>query len=139
MQPIKSILSSWFWVWFGIIIGLSFMATPIKFHATQLELPVALEVGKVTFQLLAKAEWFLAIALVVALVAKPNKITLILIAAMVIILVLQQLWLMPALYGRADAVIAGGTSSSSVIHLFYIIAEVAKLVALAGLGFFVRR
>lgn len=130
----KKILSIWFWVWFGIVIGVSFMATPIKFQAVQLELPVALEVGKVTFQLLAKTERILALGLVAALLFKPKPIIIALVVVMAAILLAQQFWLMPALYERVDAVIAGQNLPASSIHFIYVFIEVCKLVILAGLG-----
>src|SRR5690606_24993326 len=43
--------------WLGLLCGISFLATPVKFQVASLDLPVALEVGKVTFALLAKVEW----------------------------------------------------------------------------------
>lgn len=130
----KKLLSIWFWVWFGIVVGVSFMATPVKFQATQLDLPVALEVGKVTFQLLAKSERILALGLVAALIFKPKPIIIALVATMATILLVQQFWLMPALYERVDMVIAGQDLPKSSIHIIYIAVEVCKLIILAGLG-----
>lgn len=37
-------------VWAGMIVGVSGLATPAKFVAPSLNLPIALEVGRVTFQ-----------------------------------------------------------------------------------------
>ncbi|MGH6868523.1 MAG: hypothetical protein ACREDA_06585 [Methylocella sp.] len=36
-------------LWIGVLIGISFIATPIKFKARSLTLPVALDVGQTTF------------------------------------------------------------------------------------------
>ncbi|MFV0322321.1 MAG: hypothetical protein ACK5LE_08085 [Alphaproteobacteria bacterium] len=130
----KKLLSIWFWIWFGIVVGVSFMATPVKFQATQLDLPVALEVGKVTFQLLAKSERILALGLVAALIFKPKPIVIALVALMAAVLLVQQFWLMPALYERVDMVIAGQDLPKSSIHFIYIFVEVFKLIILAGLG-----
>jgi len=41
------------WVWMGIVIGVSFLATPVKFTADSLTRPVALDVGRATFHALA--------------------------------------------------------------------------------------
>ena len=42
--------------WAGFLAGVSFLATPIKFTAPRLALPVALDVGRVTFAALNKVE-----------------------------------------------------------------------------------
>ena len=54
------------WTWLGLILGVSFLATPAKFQAETLTLPVALEVGRVTFRLLDRLEWLLLAAVMVA-------------------------------------------------------------------------
>jgi hypothetical protein len=53
-------------VWAGMIIGVSGLATPIKFTAPSLTLPHALEGGRVTFHLFSRVEWGLAIMLAFA-------------------------------------------------------------------------
>lgn len=47
-----------FFIWSGAILGLSFIATPIKFKAEGLTLSVSIEIGKVTFHFFNKIEWF---------------------------------------------------------------------------------
>ena len=39
--------------WLGKLLGVSLVSTPVKFQASSLDLPVALEVGRVTFELSA--------------------------------------------------------------------------------------
>jgi hypothetical protein len=46
----------------GILLGISFLATPIKFLVPLLTLPVALDIGRITFHALIKLEWFLVFA-----------------------------------------------------------------------------
>ena len=43
-------------VWFGVLAGVSFLATPIKFMAPSLSLSVALDVGRQTFAALNPLE-----------------------------------------------------------------------------------
>jgi hypothetical protein len=43
-------------VWAGMLIGISFLATPAKFLAPSLALPVALDVGRLTFGLFSLVE-----------------------------------------------------------------------------------
>jgi hypothetical protein len=51
------------WVWMGIVIGVSFLATPIKFTADSLTRPVALDVGRATFNALGYLELALTVTL----------------------------------------------------------------------------
>jgi uncharacterized membrane protein len=44
-------------LWVGSVLGVSFIAAPTKFMASHLTMPVALEVGKVTFHVFNKVEW----------------------------------------------------------------------------------
>jgi len=50
-------------VWLGMLIGVSFLATPVKFVVKDLSLPVALQVGQATFGLFTNVEWLCAGAL----------------------------------------------------------------------------
>lgn len=117
-------------VWLGIVVGVSFLATPIKFAAPSLDLPTALEVGRVTFRLLARVEWILAAALAVAAWrcgVRPAWSVWLTIA----ILVLEAAWLMPALGVRTDAIRAGVAVPPSQLHTLFIAAELTKCIALA--------
>lgn len=49
------------YVWLGLVLGVSFLATPIKFRAESLTLPVALDVGSTTFHAFGRLEWLLSI------------------------------------------------------------------------------
>lgn len=49
--------------WVGILIGISFIATPVKFQATSLKRPVALDIGRATFRFFSRIEWLLAAVL----------------------------------------------------------------------------
>ena len=55
-------------LWIGLLVGVCFIATPAKFQAQSLSLPVALDVGRSTFAIWNNVEWIL-IAFVVPLMA----------------------------------------------------------------------
>jgi hypothetical protein len=55
------IVSPLLFVWSGLLIGVSFVATPAKFLAPSLQLPQALDVGRWTFHVLTLMEWTLVI------------------------------------------------------------------------------
>jgi hypothetical protein len=121
--------------WAGLLVGVSFLATPVKFEAESLSRPVALDVGRATFHLMSKAEIGLAIGLValaVAMAAKGrlNAMAGLLVALVIVLVALQAGWLLPQLDTRVAAIIDGQEPPSSHLHLVYVVAEVAKLAAL---------
>lgn len=129
-------LGAIFFVWLGIILGVSFLATPVKFQAPHLTLAVALEVGKVTFHLLHKVEWgLLALTFFLAYLAKVDKKNQGSMLILGIILALQNLWLIPTLDLRIDAIVAGITLPPRHFHITYITIEILKLVLLGFIAF----
>ena len=113
--------------WLGLLVGVSFVATPVKFGAESLTLPVALDVGRATFGFFNNVEWIAFGALVVAVIfsgplAFPSAIT----ALLGTILLAQTVWLLPTLDGRIAAIIAGQTVPHSIDHFIYIGLDVAK-------------
>lgn len=122
-------------VWLGLLVGVSFIATPVKFAAPSLELGPALDVGRVTFGLFSRIEWGLAAlsALTVAFAGLPRGRAAA-VAALVVMLALQALWLLPALDDRVVAIIAGQFPPPSVHHTVYAGLEAAKACVLLGLA-----
>lgn len=121
--------------WLGMLLGVSFLATPVKFQAPWPDLPVALEVGRVTFAVFARVEWGLALLLGIAVVPPRRPRAQILVAAVaILIVVLQTLWLLPVLDVRVEAVIAGRPMPSSIHHLLYAGMEAVKASALASVA-----
>ena len=121
-------------VWIGALIGVSFLATPVKFQAESLTLPVALEVGRVTFRLFSKVECMLGIALLLASIrgsaGQFNIAAISTAGACLGILALQAFWVRPHLDARVERVISGETPPPSVGHKVYVTLEVAKLALL---------
>ena len=122
-------------LWLGLLFGVSFLATPVKFAAPTLTLPVGLDVGRVTFALFNKVEWAMAaLVAIVFLFAGMRRISLVLLAASIGILGLQQFWLRPILDVRIAAAIAGTPMPQTYHHVAYVAFEVAKAVSLLGLA-----
>lgn len=114
-------------VWAGIIIGVSLIATPVKFQAPSLTMPVGLEVGRYTFRLLARVELcFLIAVLIAAGVARPRPITLLVLGLIAIQMLLQRYWLLPVLDNRVSQILAGNAVSVSIHHRVYAVMEIAK-------------
>lgn len=124
-------------VWTGMVIGVSGLATPVKFQASSLSLPVALEVGHVTFRAFSRVEWLLTLLLLLsgAMAGLRARAGLWLPIGLIAAVVLAQaFWLLPVLDARIAAVISGNPFPPSHVHLFYVIAEGAKLVMLLAIG-----
>lgn len=129
-QRVK-LLATIYLLWAGIILGVSFIATPVKFQAPHLTVPIAIEVGKATFHLFSKIELILLIG--VALLAGMFQIKKRFWFSWVplsFIVLSQRFWLLPALDIQADIVIAGGNPSLGYLHLTYIVLECLKVLLL---------
>ena len=122
--------------WIGMLIGISFIATPVKFRVTSLTRPVALEVGRVTFHVFSRIEWLL-VALLLGAEAMANGAAWRwpLAALVTAIVLLQSTWLLPALERRVAGVISGERLAPSHAHQVYSVLEGLKLLALIAVGF----
>jgi len=122
-------------LWLGALLGVSFLATPVKFQAPSLDLPTALDVGRVTFALFSRVEWGLCAVLLVGMViGRDSAVRLASGAGLVLLLLIQALWLLPVLDARVGEIIAGTAVPSSRHHVLYVGTEVAKAILLLGLG-----
>lgn len=118
-------------VWLGMLLGVSFLATPVKFMAPSLSLPVALDVGRHTFAVYNKTELLLsAILLGFALLGARSRTSLIAIVLVVGLVVAQTVWLLPVLDSRVGMIIAGQPPAASNLHMLYIVLDVVKLLGL---------
>ncbi|MCG8544960.1 MAG: hypothetical protein MJE12_12205 [Alphaproteobacteria bacterium] len=120
-------------LWAGMLIGVAFIATPVKFAAPTLEHAAALDVGRVTFALFSKIEWgaVAVLALVVMLAGFPLWAVAITVA-LAVCLAVQGIWLLPALNERVVAVIAGTPLPASHHHTVYAVLEALKLLLLVA-------
>lgn len=128
-QVSQTLLPAIYLIWAGLILGVSFIATPVKFQAPHLTMPVALEVGKATFHLFNIVEWSVIVMASVLTVFLPyTRRKWLALVALATVLIAQSFWLLPILDGRADAVIAGSLSEPGHHHWVYIVLEVIKLL-----------
>lgn len=127
-------------LWAGMVLGVSFLATPVKFMAPSLTLPVALDVGRQTFGVFTKLELLLALILLILVWVQgagslQRPLYRRLISSLLLVLVLLQLlWLRPVLDDRVEIILQGGQPPSSWLHNVYIVVEVVKLAGLLVLG-----
>lgn len=122
-------------LWFGMLVGVSFIATPVKFGATTLSLPVALDVGRTTFALFNGIEWgMLALLVTVVIFSGPLAFASLVTAVLALILTLQTTWLLPILNDRVADIIGGHTPPSAPYHIIYIGTDIAKGGLLAAMA-----
>lgn len=122
-------------LWAGEIIGLSFIATPAKFLATDLTVPQLLLVGRATFGV---QQWIETgfIILLLGLVfyrTMQNTLTPIEIINVVVVgtlYLVQYYWVLPILDARVTLIQTGADVPSSNLHSIYVIIELAKIVSL---------
>lgn len=117
-------------IWFGMLVGVSFLAAPAKFLAPSLSLPVALDVGRHTFMVFNRTEWLLSFALTGLILFGPWSRVSVTGAIVVALVAAETFWLLPLLDSRVDVIIAGQQPAPSRLHTLYILFEVTKLFGL---------
>jgi hypothetical protein len=123
-------------VWFGMVLAISFMEAPLKFQAPGINIPLGLGIGRLVFFTLNKMEIICALLMLIACFrVRPNTRTM-LVAFWVsfVILLLETVWLLPVLDARAEQVIAGTASPFSNSHVVYIVFDAVKIIALLMFG-----
>jgi hypothetical protein len=123
--------------WWGAVVAISFLETPLKFRAPGITVPLALGIGRLVFRALNYLEAGFAIVVLVGLFRSATALrgsSWVLAVAICLILLVQGGFLRPALDRRATALANGEPIPSSRLHLLYISGEVAKLLALPALA-----
>ena len=122
--------------WFGMTAGISLLATPLRFSASTITRPVALDVGRVVFSALNKAE-FVALILLLITVRVSGKARALwaVCGVLALILIAQSAWLLPELAARTQMVIDGREPPQSYVHAIYSTLELSKLAILFVTGF----
>ena len=124
-------------LWIGFLGAISFMEAWLKFRAPGVTVALGLGIGKLVFYALNKMEWIFAAAIMLNILLYKNKVVnrnMLFLIIPVILLIVQTAWMLPALDARADAHIAGNIPAASNLHLYYIGAEVLKLICLLFFG-----
>ncbi|UKJ06842.1 DUF4149 domain-containing protein [Solitalea lacus] len=122
-------------MWLGCVCAISFLEAPVKFTAPHLTLQVGVEVGRQVFKALNKAEIvFCAIILCFTFINQWSRSIRIISSTIALIVLLQSVWLLPALHLRVDQIINGATPPPSNLHYLYILLDVLKVVGLVLLG-----
>jgi hypothetical protein len=138
-ERIRNALLSPSWIcflWAGLSIGVSMIATPVRFTASTITRPVALDVGRVVFAALNKAELAaLVLLLIVVRVSGTARRWWAVGALLTLIVLAQGVWLIPELAARTEIIIAGGEPPPSYAHAIYSSLELIKIGLLLYCGF----
>ena len=118
-------------VWLGILGGLAFIETPLKFLAPGITVELALGIGRLV---LTTADFIsVGMLLVVTLLSIKPRLgrsvwgTL---AALWVVLIAQVAIIRPLLNARTDIVLAGGEAGESQLHTVYIATSFLLLVGI---------
>lgn len=121
--------------WAGFLVGVSFLATPVKFLAPSLSLPVALDVGRQMFLIFNRSEVVLGAFMLLLLLWGLRTTAAISLGAVLDLLILTQtFWMLPILDARVETILQGGTPAQSSLHTFYVIVECVKLALLLAIA-----
>lgn len=138
-QRIRNALLNPAWVcfmWAGMTVGISMIATPVRFTAVSISRPVALDVGRVVFAALNKAELLaLVLLLIIVRVSGRSRELWAWCGILILIVLAQGAWLIPELAARTDIIMAGGELPPSAAHAIYSSLELVKIGVLLFLGF----
>jgi hypothetical protein len=123
-------------LWVGMTVGVSMIATPVRFTAASITRPIALDVGRVVFAALNKAELAaLVMLLIIVRVAGLARKWWAVCAFLALIVLAQGVWLIPELASRTDIIMAGLEPPPSYAHAIYSSLELIKIGLLLFLGF----
>lgn len=119
--------------WLGLLIGLAFIETPLKFLAPGVTVEIALGIGRLVLTT-ADIIGVVMLVLITALSVRPRlgRAIWITLAALWAVLIVQVAIIRPMLNARTDLVLAGAEAGESQLHTFYIAADVLLLLGLIG-------
>ena len=124
-------------IWVGLILGISFLEAWLKFRAPGVTTAIGLGIGRLVFGALNKLEWLLTLVLILTLFTRQIPLLSdsgMMLSVIVVVLLTQTLWLLPALNKRAFRVINDRPVKPSGLHVIFIAAELAKIVLLVLTG-----
>ncbi|SFJ11899.1 hypothetical protein SAMN05421692_1165 [Chryseobacterium indologenes] len=113
----------------GMLMTVSFLETPLKFQVQGMALTTALGLGKLMFGVSTKIQnLFLFLILAFMMISYKNytKFDFLIIIVFLILLSLQQYWMLPVLGNRVDLLSSGRALPPTPVHDYFIYAESAK-------------
>jgi hypothetical protein len=119
-------------LWCGVLLGVSFIATPAKFLVAELDIVTAIKVGRATFEVYHYFEIAAVCLVFLTLCAfRVNKTVWGYFALLGLVLAMQFFFIQPRLLENSDKLFAGiAMQSKSYAHLYYIFCDCVKAVLL---------
>jgi hypothetical protein len=136
----SKVIAAILFLWAGLLLGVSFVATPAKFLAPSLPMAQALDVGRWTFHVLTLIEWGLVVVVAVVLAIAWRSVTSRvgrvagLLAAIAAVLAAESFVLRPQLDARVLRIMAGESVPPSRVHNIYIALEAVRLTLILAAG-----
>ena len=124
-------------IWIGFVGAISFIEAWLKFQAPGITLPLGLAIGRLVFNALNKVELVLSVVIIMSLFfggIKNFKWEQLFFFIPFLLVILQTMWLLPALDARTEMHIHGLNVPASNLHFYYIGMEVIKIVCLMIFG-----
>lgn len=124
-------------LWIGFIAAISFMEAWLKFRAPGVTIPIGLGIGRLVFAALNKVELILSIGILVSIYYKGFANfywTQLYLWIPFILVVIQTIWLLPALDARAELHIQAQNIPPSNLHFYYVGMELVKIFCLLIFG-----
>lgn len=122
-------------VWLGMVLAISFLEAPLKFHAPNVTLQIGLGIGRLVFRALNTVEVVFALVLLAIVLSGPMQARIaVAFAVAFLMLAIQLIAVRPRLTRRSDDVLAGNEGPRSRVHYVYVGLEVVKVAALIAAG-----
>lgn len=124
-------------IWIGMVFAISFLEAWLKFRAPGITLSLGLGIGRLVFSALNKAEWVLSLLIFFHLARNKGqwlKTENFAFYLPLVIVLLQTLWLLPALDARAALHISGAAPPPSNHHIYFVAMELTKTICLFIFG-----
>lgn len=141
MHVVGSIQVAVVFVWLGMVLGISFLETPLKFRAEGMTVQLGVAIGRLVCRALNIAEGFFAIVLVTcaAIGSSARSVTTVVaLAVLCAALIAGALVLRPRMDHRLARTATGAATSHRMprnqLHLLYVALELLKAIALLVLG-----
>ncbi len=129
------LLTAFCFVWAGMVLGISFLETPVKFTAPSVTLPIGLDVGRHVFGVFNKVEIAAALLICGLLIGmRPQRVVWLPLAFVALVVALQSVWLLPVLDARVGMILARQIPPPAPYHIVYVGLEFLKLTCLLVAG-----
>lgn len=121
--------------WWGMVLAISGLETPLKFRAPGVTVALGLGIGRLVFAWLNACELLLLVLISVSAARSGStQVSVGVVIGLWALLGTQVAVLRPVLHRRTTQVLAGAQVRRSSAHLGYIVLEAVKIVLLPALG-----